>query len=78
MATASNVQIFNEAGTGVVATGTTADAHDAAAINVANVQVQVGQHLAVHSEYQVQVGAHARRGMMCTALDVNASTATFQ
>lgn len=72
------VQILNEAGTAVAATGTTTNGAEADTVTVANVIVQPGQSMVVHSEYQIQVGAYRRRGMMCIAFNAEGATATYK
>jgi hypothetical protein len=63
------VSIFNEAGTGLVATGQTTNG----GATVTNLSAAV----AVHSEYQMSVGGAARRGVLCTAYNAAAHSATF-
>ena len=69
MAKETNVQIYNEAGTAQLATGTTADggAH----------VTQLSAAVVYHREYQMSVGGGQRRGVICTGYDAATAAATF-
>lgn len=63
------ITIFNEAGTGIVASGSSNNG----GATVQNLNAAV----AVNREYQLQVDGGPRRGVICTSYNAATNTATF-
>lgn len=64
-----SVTIYNEAGTGIVATGFT--------VNNGATVTNLSAPVTVRNEYQLQVDGGQRRGVMCTAYNAGTNTANF-